>query len=415
MKQIDFNQINNIQIVDILSQLWVKINNKNQVYNEWFQNWYDDKYRVDTFKTNSVVNFWNDLLPSWKPFNFVKEYLWLDNVDTFKWFKNFLGIIDDNSFNIKEKKVIVNYVEDRVINNTEILDNRRSMIDQYSKLKNEYYPQFILDYCRNNRGISEKTLREIWVKTWTIQIWEKEYKNRLFFPMKNFDIVWIKARNIFAKDGYPKSINIKDSESWLFWIEENCKWKNHVFFCEWEMDYATLHELWLKNAIWNWAWVKTFKKDWVQILEPFEKIYLFYDNDKNWSWIDGMITFTLNNENKIINIIDYDFLFKNLIPQEFEDEIKDINDIHMYWLTTWLSYLEIWKIISKACKTVTLEDLYLLSIENTQFQIEQVQKRIDIDKAFIDKKIKELNNKLKNRNEELCSFRKTNMNNEMKL
>jgi len=62
-----------------------------------------------------------------------------------------------------------------------------------------------------------------------------------------------------------------------------------------------------------------------------------------------------------------------------------------------------------------LEDLYLLSIENTQFQIEQVQKRIDIDKAFIDKKIKELNNKLKNRNEELCSFRKTNMNNEMKL
>lgn len=362
--ELNFDIINKIDIIEILNELWIPVNNRHEVFNPLFKNWYNDKYRVDIRKTNSVVNWWNEDLPTWKPYNFIKKYLKLEDREVFNWFKQYLWISFSNIDyfkNIEEKinKSIGNKNEE-----LELLKRRDSIIKQFNDLNITKFSDNILKYFES-RNISEEILLKNYAKIGVIKNNWKTYYNRIYFPMYNGEWIqiWVKARDIYAKPGFKKSTNITDSWTWLLFNKDEFKKSDYVFLVEWEIDKMTLETMWLRNVIWNLSWAQTYKQERNRIFEKFDKIYVFYDNDKNGAWLSWIINVMKNLPNKKIEIIDFQILIKENFKEEdweeLNEEFKDINDIVCFCKNLWYNNVEIWKLLKNSCylpKLNILED-----------------------------------------------------------
>jgi len=414
--QIDYTKINSLDIKDILVSLWIQVNNRNQIYYPSLVDKFDDKYRVDTRNTNAVVNFWNMELPTGKPFYFIKSFFTItckqnfSDKDTFDWFKKYLWMDIDKTFS---KDIIPHPVRTfQKIDDWKEEEYRKDIIEQFKRMK-QTFSTSIIEYFQN-RWISLQTLVNNWARVWEINIDWKTYRNRVFFPMIDWMtnlIVGVKARNIFAQPWFPKTMNVPHSKPDLLFIKDNINTK-FVFVCEWEIDKLSLDEIWLKNSIWNLAWVQTFKEEWKDLFDRYDKIYLFYENDQqNVAWLDGMINFIQHMPNKKFYCIDYDYLVDNYFfgDDEIKHSIKDINDILKYSLLLWKNNYEICEMISKSCRETNIEILVENSIVKLNEIIATLKSSIDNDTSNLNNKIKSLSNLLEKKRKMLTHFTETSI------
>ncbi len=94
--------INNLSILNILTSLWLE-------YSNYLNNYVlmEGDIKTDWWAINIIENYANDFSwkgrANWPPFSFVKSYLWLNDKETFDWFKNNFGI-DGNYDKTKTKQ-----------------------------------------------------------------------------------------------------------------------------------------------------------------------------------------------------------------------------------------------------------------------------------------------------------------------
>lgn len=345
----DINQEPIENILNVLKVHWFLNFKGNKLLLEWT---FSTRYRFSR-KLNRVKWF-NIELPEWKPFNFVKTllyaYLWEKEAisQTFKWFRWYFGIDDDFKSELKmNAKLVAEIKRNAEINKRKAEKDRRRLLARrktfwikFSRLK-KYYSENTIEYFEN-RCISKKILEINNAKTWIIIHNWKIYKNRIFFPMNNEinDIIWIKMRNLYAKDPAYKSINITDSWSWLLYRKEDIEWQETIYFCEWEIDKMSMDEAWITNSIWNMMWANTFDDNWKELFKDCKNINVLYDFDKNsLAWLQWVRKIMRTMPGKNIKFLDLPKYLHDNFPEdrgELLNEFSDINDI-------WVSNNMLWK------------------------------------------------------------------------
>lgn len=358
MIELSAANINNEPIENILCYMknsWDILYDPN-TWNIQFQWEFKAKYRYSKLK-NCVWAFWVDM-PTWKPFNFVKSFYFSDLDDreaiksTYNWYKGYYNLIDTHWLDYKKNKERLKKLEEELARNkiksdklaAEKEKRRSTMPDKFFALEKSYSKE-IIDYFKNERCISEETLKLNNARTWVLDYFWKTYKDRVYFPMKSIKESWktylngITIRDPFATDSNYKSLSLMDSQAWLLF---NVSWvKNHkeVYFCEWAIDKMSLDEAGMHNSFWNMMWAWTFSDEWLLAFKKAEKINILYDFDKkSFAWLSWVIKVMKKFPDKEVQFLDLPKLLEKNFPDMREDLLNEFSDVNDLWKASNLNW-----------------------------------------------------------------------------
>jgi len=272
-----FEDIQRLNILAVLDKLWL----------EYYKVWIDE-YRMrwtDGWSINTADNVITDFSwkwrPVWGPFPFVRDYLKLDNKETFEWFELNFNIWNDLSYlqrkQMKEKKQY----------------NRKALKKTWQELPSLNDKQ--IDYLQS-RWVDHNKIKDV-VKSFKGWIGCLIYDEQ--WP------VWLTARLIEWENRFTSLAWYSTNWLYLHNIDKN---KDYIIVVEWMFDFLTLRQ-YESNVVWlkNWS-------SWIDFLNKLAKKYniiLIPDNDEQWKK-------TLE---KIWNSFDY----KLVELDEFN--VKDINEL----------------------------------------------------------------------------------------
>lgn len=367
------DSINHEPIQNILSLLkaqWVLNFQWNRLLLEWK---FSTRYRFSE-KFNTVTAF-NIEMPHWQPFNFIKSLLFSDLSDkeaiseTYNWYRGYFWLENNFKWDLKmNSKLIAEINKNAQLNKIKaekeqklLINRRKTFWIKFARLKN-YFSNNTLDYF-SKRWISKETLEKNNARTWLIIHNWKTYKNRLFLPIMNEeqDIVWVKMRNIYAKDSAYKSMNITDSWSWLLYNKEDIEWQDTIYFCEWEMDKMSMDEASITNSIWNMMWANTFNINWKSLFKDCKNINILYDFDKNsLAWLQWVRKIMSIFPEKDIKFMDLPKYLESNFPENREellDEYSDINDVWCLNKILWVSKEKFKQNLDNSLSAKSIEEL----------------------------------------------------------
>jgi hypothetical protein len=148
-------------------------------------------------------------------------------------------------------------------------------------------------------------------------------------------VVWIKMRDIYAKQKEFKSMNMPDSWAWLLFDIKAIENQSTVYLCEWEIDKMSLDEAWITNSIWNLMWANTFSKNWIELFEKFENINILYDFDKDsLAWLKWVYKVMKMFPDKNIKFLDLPKLFDKYYTNDRDYLLWEYSDINDIWVTS---------------------------------------------------------------------------------
>ena len=158
----------------------------------------------------------------------------------------------------------------------------------------------------------------------------KTHLTVISFPMydENYKFTWLKVRflqddlGVLPKWTIPKSISIKWSKNWLFFMPDELSKSDNVIICEWEIDWASLIELGYKNIIINLWWVWNCMHMIKELCKDKKIIYCVYDVDKAWNEASKKLSKVLNRRIRRV-----------LLPISDWKTSTDINDKVLEWWT----------------------------------------------------------------------------------
>lgn len=133
-----------------------------------------------------------------------------------------------------------------------------------------------LDYLMKYRGFSRNTINHF-------ELGSKKVKGYEYVSIPYWEsgkLVNLKFRAIRYKDKRWKWRRVTGGKSSLFHddVIDDKQYKK-IFICEAELDCIALYNAGYENVISVTCGAKSFKPEWYDRLERFEKIYLVYDND----------------------------------------------------------------------------------------------------------------------------------------
>ena len=268
MKIEDINEIN---ILTVLDKLWLE--HKKVGMWEYRISW-TDWWSVNE-NENFIVDFSNDR-PAGNPFCFVRDYLKLDNKDTYKWFED-----NFDSFNLTSNKQKMKTFNREQLKKDwqELPDLNQNQID-YLKSRHIEYNE-IKWICKSfNWWVGCLVYDDEWAIGLTARLIDSEQR-------------------FTAKAGYPTD--------WIY-LHKVDKQKDYLIVVEWLIDFLTIRQ-YDSNVVWLKNW-----KNWIELIKELSKkfkIILIPDWDEQW--VKTVETIWNSFEYELVDIKQYDY--------------KDINEL----------------------------------------------------------------------------------------